>query len=60
MPEFLKRFTQKPSAKEMAINDLAEAQRQILVHQASSKYHTKMTEYYQDTITRLTAHIAKE
>jgi hypothetical protein len=44
----------------MAIKDLEEARRQILVHQASAKYHTKMTEYYQDTITRLTTHLGKE
>lgn len=60
MIELYKRLTQKPTAKQMAINELAEAQRQILLHQAASKYYSKMTEYYQDTITRLTAHIAKE
>lgn len=60
MLELLNRFMKKPTAKQMAMNDLAEAQRQILVHQAASKYHSKMTEYYQDTIIRLTAHISKE
>lgn len=60
MLEMFKRFTQKPTAREMAINDLTEAQRQFLVHQGAAKYHSKMTEYYLDTITRLTAHIAKE
>lgn len=60
MIDIIDRFIKKPSAKEMALTDLAEAQRQILTHQAAAKYHSKMTEYYQDTITRLTAHIAKE
>lgn len=60
MFNFYKQFTNKPSPKDMAIKDLEEARRQILVHQASAKYHTKMTEYYQDTITRLTTHLGKE
>jgi accessory colonization factor AcfC len=60
MFDFYKNLTKKPSPKDMALKDLEEARRQILVHQAASKYHTKMTEYYQDTIIRLTAHLSKE
>lgn len=59
MFQFYKEMVKKPTPKEMATKDLEEARRQILVHQAASKYHTKMTEYYQDTITRLMNHLEK-
>ena len=59
MFQFYKKLVRKPTPKEMAIKDLEEARCQILVHQASAKYHSKMTEYYQDTIIRLTNHLEK-
>lgn len=59
MFEFYKNLSKKASPRELAERDLEEARRQILIHQASAKYHTKMTEYYQDTITRLTSHLEK-
>lgn len=59
MFDFYKHLSKKPSPRELAEKDLEEARRQILSHQASAKYHTKMTEYYQDTIIRLTNHLEK-
>lgn len=60
MFDFYKNMTKKPSPKDMAQKDLEEARRQILVHQAAAKYHSKMTEYYQDTIIRLASYLGKE
>jgi hypothetical protein len=59
MFEFLHRFYKKPTATVIAVNDLEEAQRQLLAHQASETYHSKMTEYYQETVDRLLAYLNK-
>jgi hypothetical protein len=60
MFDFYKNMTKKPSPKDMAQKDLEESRRQILVHQSAAKYHSKMTEYYQDTIIRLASYLSKE
>ncbi len=50
----------KPSAKSIAQVDLEEAERQVLVHRASADYHTKMAEYYAETVRRLSEYIKEE
>lgn len=50
----------KPSAKSIAQVDLEEAERQVLIHAASANYHTKMSEYYKETVKRLTDYVKEE
>jgi len=48
----------KPApAKEIALNDMAEAERQMLQHEAQALYHQKMTEYYATTYDRLRSYV---
>ena len=47
----------KPSARSIAQIDLEEAERQVLIHSASANYHAKMTDYYKETVQRLTEYI---
>lgn len=58
--KLINHFNKKPSAQELAIADLESAKRMYLAETASAKYHTKMAEYYSETITRLTAYIGKK
>jgi hypothetical protein len=44
-------------AKEIALNDMAEAERQMLQHEAQALYHQKMTEYYATTYHRLSGYV---
>ena len=50
----------KPSAKSIAQTDLEEAERQVLTHSASASYHTKMSEYYKETVKRLSDYVKEE
>jgi hypothetical protein len=59
MFDFLRRIYKKPTATVIAVNDLEEAQRQLLTHQAAETYHAKMTEYYQETVDRLSTYLNK-
>ncbi len=47
----------KPSAMEMAVRHLEEAKRLALEQQSAASYHTKLAEYYEETVDRLTEYI---
>lgn len=47
----------KPTASVLAVNELEEAQRQLLISQAAAAYHAKMAEYYQETVDRLSGYL---
>lgn len=49
----------KPAAKHVAQEDLEEAHRQYLKHDAAANYHAKVAEYYADSILRLGMYIKK-
>jgi len=66
MKNFLERIKQLsaqvfhvPTADELALVELAEAQRQLLAMQTARDYSTRMVDYNKDRIRRLTAHIKK-
>jgi predicted ATPase len=44
----------KPTAQAYALNELAEAQRHLLVHQTAAEYNTHMAAFYSGVINRLT------
>jgi len=46
----------KPTAQAYALNELAEAQRQLLVHQTAAEYNTSMVAFYETNVARLTAY----
>lgn len=48
---------QKPTALQVAEQDLAEARVQALKHEAAADYHRKLTQYYQDTTKRLETYV---
>lgn len=50
----------KPSAKSLAQIDLEEAERQMLKHDSSAAYHSKMADYYRETVVRLSNYIKEE
>jgi len=50
---------QKPDARKIAEDNLAEYQRQLLTSEAAAAYHAKMAEYYRESIQRLRNYEAK-
>lgn len=50
-----KSFYQTPNAEAMAAKELAEAQREYLQWQSTKEYATRMVDYQNDRIKRLTA-----
>jgi hypothetical protein len=57
--EFIKASFRMPSAEMMALTELEQAKRELLQMQTAKDYSSRMVEYNQDRIRRLTAHIAK-
>jgi hypothetical protein len=57
--EFIKASFRMPSAEMMALTELEQAKRELLSMQTAKDYSSRMVEYNQDRIRRLTAHIAK-
>ena len=49
-----------PSAAEIAQRDLEEAKRILLAQQAAAEHATKMVEYYQGVVIRLTQYVQQE
>lgn len=47
----------KPSAILIAQRDLEEAKRQALAHRSAAEYHSKLSDYHDGVIKRLTAYI---
>ena len=56
----LKKIFAKPSATAIAQNELEEAQRNLLRHQAQSEYHANMVKFYEQNIKRLSAYVKPE
>lgn len=56
----LKRIFKTPDAVTLASRDLEEAKRQLLVTQAQAEHATKMVEYYQGVVTRLSNYVQAE
>ncbi len=57
--EFFHTF-RKPSAASIAQRDLEEAQRQALAHRSAAEYHSKLSEYQEGLIKRLTLYIKNQ
>jgi len=57
--EFVRDSFRMPSADMMAIKELEQAKRELLQMQTAKDYSSRMVEYNQDRIRRLTTHIAK-
>lgn len=57
--EFIKESFRMPSADMMAIKELEQAKRELLAMQTAKDYSSRMVEYNQDRIRRLTMHITK-
>jgi hypothetical protein len=58
MSEFFKSIFKKPPATLVAMDNLEDARRQYLAHQAAAEYHAKLAEYHQVVIDRLEAYLA--
>lgn len=56
----LTRIFKTPDATTLASRDLEEAKRQLLVTQAQAEHSTKMVEYYQGVVNRLSAYVQSE
>lgn len=54
------RIFKTPDAITLASRDLEEAKRQLLVTQAQAEHATKMVEYYQGVVTRLSNYVQSE
>ena len=54
------RIFKTPDAVTLASRDLEEAKRQLLVTQAQAEHSTKMVEYYQGVVTRLSNYVQSE
>lgn len=54
-----RRVFRVPTADELAVLELGEAQRELLAMQTARDYSTRMVDYNKDRIRRLTAHIKK-
>lgn len=48
-----------PTANEIARTELADAQRELLSHQAQMEYHLKMAEFYQGVVNRLQSYVVE-
>lgn len=56
---FVKDSFRMPSADVMAIKELEQAKRELLAMQTAKDYSSRMVEYNQDRIRRLTVQISK-
>lgn len=50
-------YFKKPTALDTARVELEEAKRQFLSHSNSAAYHSKMSEYYSETVKRLSDYV---
>ena len=57
--EFMRDSFRMPSSEMMAMKELEMAKRELLQMQTAKDYSSRMVEYNQDRIRRLTAHLAK-
>lgn len=53
MFKYFRSLMAKPQAEDIALRDLQEARRRLLVAQAQAEYHAKMVEYYEGIVDRL-------
>ena len=60
MTSFVKKLLTKPSATVLAQQELEEAQRQLLRHQAQNEYHASMVKFYEQNIKRLSTYVQRE
>ena len=56
----LKDYFRLPSAKELALKELNEANRRLLETLSAKDYAQRMAEYHQDRIKRLSAYLRDE
>lgn len=56
----ISRIFKTPDALTLASRDLEEAKRQLLVTQAQAEHATKMVEYYQGVVSRLSNYVQAE
>ena len=60
MIENIKDYFRLPSAKELALKELNEANRRLLETLSAKEYAQRMAEYHQDRIKRLSAYLRDE
>ena len=60
MIENIKDYFRLPSAKELALKELNEANRRLLETLSAKEYAQSMAEYHQDRIKRLSAYLRDE
>ena len=60
MIDHLKDYFRLPSAKELALKELNEANRRLLETLSAKEYAQRMAEYHQDRIKRLSAYLRDE
>ena len=60
MIDHIKDYFRLPSAKELALKELNEANRRLLETLSAKEYAQRMAEYHQDRIKRLSAYLRDE
>ena len=55
--EYLKSLFRTPSAEVLALRELEEAKRRLLMAQSSREYHESMCKYHEAQIKRLSAYL---
>ena len=55
--EYVKSLYQVPSAEQLALRELEESKRKLLVAQSSRDYAVSMCDYYETKIVRLTTYL---
>lgn len=58
MLKYIWRYINPPKAEELAAESLEEHKRLLLREESQAAYHAKMSEYYRESIDRLTGYSA--
>jgi hypothetical protein len=53
----IKKAFEKPRAIALAMQELDEAERQLLVHQSATEYHNQLAAYYRNKVKRLRIYV---
>lgn len=58
--QYIKQLYTKPPAMTLAVVELEEAKRQLLLQRSAAEYHAKLAQYYEDKIERLKTYVGVE
>jgi hypothetical protein len=53
----IKKMFEKPSATQLAFQELEEAERQMMAQLSAAEYHAQLAAYYRNKVTRLRAYV---